>query len=105
MLKVVSANRLVDGAVVFLGPQNRWVELLPEAEVFNGEAAISAALARAKTAEAENLVLDSDAIEVEHHVEDGGSFLRRERGGDVVEPRLLAGGVCGRVSDESPENR
>jgi sulfite reductase (NADPH) hemoprotein beta-component len=64
MPKVVSANRLTDGAVVFLGPQDRWVELLPEAEIFDGEAAIAAALERAKAAEAGNLVLDCDAFEV-----------------------------------------
>jgi hypothetical protein len=64
MPKVVSANRLADGAVVFLGPQDRWVELLPEAEIFGSEAVISAALARAKAAEARNLVLECDAVEV-----------------------------------------
>jgi hypothetical protein len=64
MPQVVSANRLTDGTVVFLGPQDRWVELLSEAEIFDGEAAISAALARAKAAEARNLVLDCAAFEV-----------------------------------------
>jgi sulfite reductase (NADPH) hemoprotein beta-component len=64
MPKVISANRLTDGAVVFLGLQDRWVETLPEASIFDGEAAISAALVRAKAAEARNLVLDCDAFEV-----------------------------------------
>ena len=64
MAKVVSANRLTDGAVVFLGPRDRWVELLPEAEIFAGEAAISAALERAQAAETGNLVLECDAFEV-----------------------------------------
>lgn len=64
MPKVVSANRLTDGAVVFLGPRDRWVELLPEAEVFDGQASIAAALEQAKAAVAANLVLDCEAIEV-----------------------------------------
>lgn len=64
MPKVVSANRLSDGTVVFLGQQDRWVELLPDAEIFDGETAISEALVRAKAAEARNLVLDCDAFDV-----------------------------------------
>jgi hypothetical protein len=63
MVKVVSANRLSDGAVVFLGPRNRWVELLPEAEVFDDKE-FAAALERAKSAEAQNIVLDIAAFDV-----------------------------------------
>ena len=40
--------------------------------------------------------IDGDAIEVEHHVEDGCGLLRGECGGDVAEPGFLANGVCGR---------
>ena len=64
MPQVISANRLADGAVVFLGRDGAWVELLPEAEVFDGEAALAEGLARAKAAEARNLVLDIAPIDV-----------------------------------------
>ena len=64
MPKILSANRLSDGAVVYLGPRDIWVEFLPDAEVFDGEAALAAGLARAKTAEAQNLVLDIVTVEV-----------------------------------------
>jgi hypothetical protein len=64
MAKVISANRLADGAVVFLGPQDQWVEFLPQAETFDTEAALATGLDRAKAAEAHNLVLDIAALEV-----------------------------------------
>lgn len=42
MPKVVTANRLDDGVVVFLDSDNRWSEQLHDARAFNGELADSA---------------------------------------------------------------
>ena len=64
MRQIISANRLADGVVVFLGRDNAWVENMPEAEVFDGEAALAGGLARAKAAEGRNLVLDIAAVDV-----------------------------------------
>jgi hypothetical protein len=58
MPQVVSANRLSDGIVVFYGPGGEWVELLDGAAVFDGKAAIEAALAAAQRDVAANHVVD-----------------------------------------------
>ena len=34
MPQIVSANRLTDGIIIFLGPSNRWVERLADARVY-----------------------------------------------------------------------
>ena len=57
-LRVISANRLRDGAVVYFGRQDRWVEEFDHAEPFRDAAELEAALARARAAERSNLVLD-----------------------------------------------
>jgi sulfite reductase (NADPH) hemoprotein beta-component len=64
MLQVMSANRLRDGAVVFLGPQGVWVESLDEALVCVDEQALESSLAQAKADERANLVLDLAAFEI-----------------------------------------
>lgn len=64
MPQVVSANRLQDGVVVFVGPEGRWVERLDEAIVFDDKQAGDAALERAQADERANLVLDLNAFEI-----------------------------------------
>lgn len=101
MPKVVSANRLTDGAVVFLGAQDRWVELLPDAEIFEGESAIAAAFERAKAAEAGNFVLECEAFEVKGRgasvtavrlrdaIRAAGPSVHRDHGKQARPPRRL----------------
>ncbi|AWK87078.1 DUF2849 domain-containing protein [Azospirillum thermophilum] len=63
-LKAITANRLRDGTVVFLGPDGRWVEALDEAALFD-EAAAEPALAAAKAkAEREQFGVDIYAFDV-----------------------------------------
>lgn len=64
MNQVITASRLTDGAVVFLGQGRAWVERLGEAEVFTSVEASAEALASAGKDEQANLVLDIYAVDV-----------------------------------------
>jgi sulfite reductase (NADPH) hemoprotein beta-component len=64
MPQVVTANRLTDGIVVFLGPGGSWVEYLSQATVFDGKPAVEEALGTAQKAVAANLVVDVFAFDV-----------------------------------------
>lgn len=69
MPQVVSANRLSDGIVVYLGPEGNWVERLETAALFPSEAECAAGLEKARAAVAANVIVDPFAVAV---VEDGG---------------------------------
>ncbi|MEI8393533.1 MAG: DUF2849 domain-containing protein [Rhodospirillaceae bacterium] len=62
--KVISANRLDTGAVVWLGAGDSWVEPLSAASVFEGDE-VAAALVRAKAAERANRIVDANPVEIE----------------------------------------
>ena len=64
MAQVVTANRLTDGVVVFVGPEGQWVERLDEAVLWSEAASIAGALERAKADERANIVVEPYAIEV-----------------------------------------
>lgn len=73
-MKAITANRLRDGEVVFLGEGGRWVESFAEAALFQRSEA-DAVLADAKaTAEREQFGVDIYAFEV---VEEDGVRSRR----------------------------
>ncbi|HYH21475.1 MAG TPA: DUF2849 domain-containing protein [Azospirillum sp.] len=76
VLKAITANRLRDGAVVWLGPQGDWVERVEQAAVFD-DATAQPALADAATSEAANIVVGVYAFEVE--VVDGRPVPLRQR--------------------------
>ncbi|HEY0838417.1 MAG TPA: DUF2849 domain-containing protein [Azospirillum sp.] len=76
VLKAITANRLRDGAVVWLGPQGGWVERVGQAAVFD-DAAVVPALAGAEAAAAANIVVGVYAFEVE--VVDGQAVPLRQR--------------------------
>ena len=63
-LKAITANRLRDGAVVWFGPQNQWVERIDSAAAYD-EAAAAQALALAQQDEARNLVVAIYTLEVD----------------------------------------
>ncbi len=65
MGQVITANRLKDGTVVFLGPDVGWVEQIAEARVFDAADSIAPALAATKKDEQDNLVIDVYAIDVD----------------------------------------
>lgn len=64
--QAVTANRLLDGVVVYLTPDNDWSESLQDAEVADGKEAADALLARGQVFfEPRNFVLDVYLFEVE----------------------------------------
>jgi Protein of unknown function (DUF2849) len=71
MLRVISANRLRDGAVVYLGGQDRWVETFARAFTFEDEPAFEAGLLQAREDERANVVLDIAPVDV---VRDGAAI-------------------------------
>jgi Protein of unknown function (DUF2849) len=65
MPDVITANRLIDGVVVFQTADESWTEDFNRAAVCPDAPATASALKRAKQDEATNLVVDSYAIVVE----------------------------------------
>lgn len=61
---IITANRLSDGVVVFLGPQGRWVEQLQEALVLS-PAASESALVQAQKDEARQIVVGPYTVDVD----------------------------------------
>ncbi|HYP57181.1 MAG TPA: DUF2849 domain-containing protein [Beijerinckia sp.] len=64
MLKVVSANRLTDGIVVYLRPDGTWADQLNQANCFESEALAEAGLEAARNDAKKNLILDPFLVEV-----------------------------------------
>jgi hypothetical protein len=64
MPQIVSANRLSDGIIVFLGPSNQWVERLAEARVYADAAAAREGLAFADSELKGNRVVEIAAFDV-----------------------------------------
>jgi hypothetical protein len=65
-IQALTANRLTDGVVVYLTPQNTWSPSLQDAEVVEGKEACDALLARGQLFfEPGNEVLDVYLFEVE----------------------------------------
>ncbi|HVI27108.1 DUF2849 domain-containing protein [Hansschlegelia sp.] len=62
--QVVTANRLDDGVVVYLDPSGGWTERLDRAAPLAGPAALAAGLDAGKRAEAQQIVVESYAIDV-----------------------------------------
>jgi hypothetical protein len=64
MSEVITANRLIDGVVVFQA-QTGWVEDFARAAIYDDAEAVKAGLALAKQDEAADLVVDAYPIVVE----------------------------------------
>jgi hypothetical protein len=75
MAQVLTANRLVDGTVVYWRA-GQWVEGLSQADVFDNEAAGNAALAEAQSFVADNVVVATYLFDVRV---DGGIAPVKER--------------------------
>ena len=74
MPDAITANRLTDGVVVFQTSDNGWAEDFNRAAVLRDAPATAEALKRAKQDEANNIVVDPYAIEVE-----SGTAISRPR--------------------------
>ena len=64
MAQVLTASRLVDGAVVFLDETGIWGERLDRARVFADKAAAAAGLDSGRNAEVRNEIMDLYAVDV-----------------------------------------
>ncbi|KZL09486.1 hypothetical protein PsAD2_04088 [Pseudovibrio axinellae] len=64
-MKTITANRLVDGDVVWLGRNGDWVEFVEAAWILNSEEEMRAAEEFAKAGEASQYVLGTYAIDLE----------------------------------------
>ncbi len=62
-MKIITANRLSDGAVVFLSAEG-WITEIARAAVLSAQDAIEAGLAAAARAVADREVIDTAAIDV-----------------------------------------
>ncbi len=62
--QVITANRLTDGAVVFLDDEGQWSERLDRSQVFPDKVAAATGLDIGKAAEAGNLIVDLYAVDV-----------------------------------------
>jgi uncharacterized protein DUF2849 len=69
MPQMIIANRLRDGAVVFLAPTEGWELAIAAGTLIDSEADATRLMALAKQHEAQNQVIDPQLIEVE--VKDG----------------------------------
>jgi hypothetical protein len=64
MLKVISANRLADGIVVYAGPGGAWFERLKDARILASSAEAEAALEAALQDVRRNLIVDPSLVDV-----------------------------------------
>ncbi|MFN3549722.1 MAG: DUF2849 domain-containing protein [Mesorhizobium sp.] len=64
-MKVLTANRLIDGEVVWFGSGESWIETIHGARIVRDKAAEEALEAIGKAAFAANLVVDAELIDVE----------------------------------------
>jgi len=64
MQQIISANRLRDGLVVYLGPGGEWVTDIAEALVFTSDEACAAGRVKAQHAVAANVVLDPLVVDL-----------------------------------------
>lgn len=76
-LKAVTANRLIDGLVVFVGEGPAWVTDIAEAATFEDGAALEEALAFGAAEAAARRIIDPYAIDVT--IEDGKPVPERLR--------------------------
>lgn len=90
-MKVVTANRLLDGEVVWLGAEGNWVGNLSGANVLETKEDVTAAMAAAQQSIADREVVE--AYEVDVVLEDGCLTPKRLReriraGGPTILPDL-----------------
>lgn len=64
-MKLLAANRLIDGVAVWLGPDGSWVEDIAEAEIVRDKEGEARLEKLGQEAAAKNIVLDLELIDVE----------------------------------------
>lgn len=69
--KVISANRLRDGIVVYLKRDNGWSEYISDAQVYSDKVASDAAIRKAHDAEEACVIVNPYLIDID---ENGGQY-------------------------------
>ena len=69
--KVISANRLGDGLVVYLKRDNGWAEYISDAQVYSDKVASDAAIRKAHDAEEACVIVNPYLIHID---ENGGQY-------------------------------
>jgi hypothetical protein len=90
-MKVLAANRLIDGEAVWLAPDGRWAETLQAAEIARDPDRQSRLAEAGKASAARNEVLDVELIDVEFVDGRIVPIRLRERiraGGPSIHPEL-----------------
>ncbi len=90
-MKVITANRLIDGEVVFQGPEGTWVELIGAARVLADKEEIAAALALGVQAVAARLIVEPyeiDVIETDGRLEPARFREKIRAAGPTTHPAL-----------------
>jgi len=64
-MKLLAANRLIDGVAVWLGPDGGWVEDISDAEIVRDKEGEARLEQLGQEAVAKNLVLDIELVDVE----------------------------------------
>ena len=64
-MKLLAANRLIDGVAVWLGPDGTWVEDITKAEIVRDKEGEAKLEKLGQEAVAKNIVLDIELIDVE----------------------------------------
>ena len=64
-MKLLAANRLIDGIAVWLGPDGNWAEDISEAEIARDKEGEARLQKLGQEAAAKNLVVDLELIDVE----------------------------------------
>jgi len=90
-MKILAANRLIDGIAVWLGPNGNWVEDIRDADVVRDATDEEQLLAIARDAFGNNLIVDPELIDVD--LIDGEVIPRRLReriraAGPSIHPNL-----------------
>ncbi|MFC4624670.1 DUF2849 domain-containing protein [Daeguia caeni] len=79
IVKVLTANRLIDGQAVWLGADGKWLETIEGALVARHAEAVAALEEAGKRAARDNLVVDVNVIDVEERAEGLYPIRLRER--------------------------
>lgn len=103
MPKIISANRLVDGRVVYVGRDGGWSETLATAKIFANEVAANPALGKARDDVKASLIVDPNLVEVVEEASGVRAATLREAiraAGPTIDflPRK-------RIFDDTPVNR
>ena len=100
MPKVISANRLADGIVVYVGRDGSWPERLSQAKIFASKAEAEAGLLVAQNDAKRNLVVEPVVVEVTQDASGCARNITRGNSRAGSDDRFFAAPACLRARRE-----